>query len=284
MFDRPDADYLQDLMARYILDSLSQEEALYLQQQIHQDPQLQQVLTQLEYALGSLSSRPLSFTPQALGSSQPMMSASPPQAVPPTMSLPHRKTARRIIFGSGLAAATAIIASLPWLLSEHRINQSLLAISSEPQPVEPQDTWQNFQDLLTNHLNASYQLQSAGTPTAAETEYLMATLSNFLPNPQRIPLFRQDSAQLLGVGHYEYTFLRGIRLNYQLQGETIISVYQLRLDPKHTLPIPPSGRLYIESSMGSNLVLWQMHNLLYGIAAPLPLSELQNLIDRVEIQ
>ncbi|MEO1741894.1 MAG: hypothetical protein AAFR99_08825, partial [Cyanobacteria bacterium J06629_9] len=51
MFERPDADYLQDLLAGYVLGTLDRVERHYLEEQMARDPKLQRILYQLEHAL-----------------------------------------------------------------------------------------------------------------------------------------------------------------------------------------------------------------------------------------
>jgi hypothetical protein len=279
MFEHPDADYLQDLLAGYVLGHLDPVELHYLQQQVSQDPQLQRVLHQLEYALGSLTDH-LPVTPITA----PLIPSS--IAYLPVVSGAHvpitRRTARRIVIGSGLAAAIAIAVGLPWLLSRSRFSDLLADRFSTPsdtvETLNALQVWHGLQTLIDHHANAAAHADHAGIDLdSEEAEQILTTLHNYMPDVDQMIVLEHPLAQLIGGSHYEQPHLQGICFTYQLNHKILVSVYQLRLGISHTLEFPPQTNLYIDTGVGTNLVLWRQGSILYGIVADLSISELQQL-------
>lgn len=282
MFERPDAEYLQDLLAGYVLGHLDTEERRYLEEQIAQDPQLQQVLHQLEHALGSMSP-PRSRTQAPAFYQLQQIKAVRPSSMTKLHPPVHRRTAKRIVIGSGVAAALAIAISTPWLISRYRLPNITLERWSGREPalktdhsMDALESWNSLQQLIDDHIDEPHPDQTVMDPASDTTNQLMTTLQNYMPDAETLITLETAQTELLDGSHYAQTHLQGVRFTYQ-HPKTLISVYQLQLGIGHPIAFPPKGDIYLEAESGPNLVLWRHGHILYGIVAELPINELKQL-------
>lgn len=278
MFERPDADYLQDLLAGYVLGTLDRVERHYLEEQMARDPKLQQVLYQLEQALEAVE--------------QPSCShRSPPKVLPaPPRRAPHvrpseRRRAKWIIILSALAAVGAVSLALPWLRQRYEIREFVSEwIPGQAEPDPSLTAWQSLEFLLEDHerVRQSARTETALTETAQAETY--ATLEQVFAETKEIQALSHQNVSLLRGDRYEQPFFNGLRLTYRSEAPdalatagTIITVYQLQPEGEQTLWL--TGQVLIEAPTGTNLLLWRAKDTVYVIAAQLPFEQLRSQAD-----
>jgi len=280
MFERPDADYLQDLLAGYVLGTLDRVERHYLEEQMARDPKLQQVLYQLEQALDTVE-HPHHHRQAALPKAAPTVRR-PVQTRPP-----ERRWAKWIIVLSALSAVGVVSVALPWLRQRYEIRQFVSSwIPGHAEVDSSLTAWQGLQLLLEDHTRVQQATQAESTPAIldpTEQEEIYATLEQVFGETGGLQTLTGDNIYLLRGNHYEQPHLHGLRLTYRLGEQnpatsgTVITVYQLQPQGEQDLWLP--GRVFIEASNGTNVLVWRSQSTIYAIAAQLPLETLRSQVD-----
>ncbi len=284
MFERPDADYLQDLLAGYVLGTLDRVERHYLEEQMARDPKLQRVLYQLEQALETVEkpSRSDRISPTAL---PPVKRRTAP------VPAPERRRAKWVVVLSALAAVGAMSVSLPWLRQRYDLPQFVSDwIPRQAEAPQSLTTWDSLKFLLEDHsrVQATQAEQSQTSQpnadiTATELDEAYITLEQVFAETVGIQALTHDDVRLLRGSYYEQPHLHGLRLTYRLgpqnpaTADTVLTIYQLQ--PRSDAELWLDGQVFIESSNGTNLLVWRADAMIYAIAAQLTLDELRLYAD-----
>jgi hypothetical protein len=339
MFDRPDADYIQDLLAGYILGNLESEELSYLHRQIARDPDIRKTLRQLQQALNSLaegrheeghheeSCHDIQTT-SARAITQPMRSTLHPGSAAQQpmyavhqfadLGLPvaargtgilHRRTARRIVWLSSLAALGALALSFPWLKERSDFIQRSLGITTlhsadskpaaNPAPSEAQPApkpkpksdafaapkqadWLSLKALLDDHTKTTSLLASGNPLGATDPSQIMMVANQVFSTADTLPTPKDPNTQLIAGSRIEFSNLEGIRLSYATSRQQQLSLYWLK--PNDAFKLPAQTQLYLEATNGPSLILWRNAQGIYGIAAHMPIQDLKALAQTIQYQ
>jgi hypothetical protein len=353
MFDRPDADYIQDLLAGYILGNLEGEELSYLQRQIARDPEVRKTLRQLQQALNSLAQgRTEGHTESHHGAdsastraiTQPLAASSHPHSAygqqpmyglhhfsdvglpAPTrgLGIPHRRTARRIVWLSSLAAIGAIAMSLPWLKERSDFIQRSLGITTLYSPEQPASQVTNAnaqsgpqsgtqsgpQSGAQNSKAQNSKAALASPKQAADWLSLKALLDDHSKATGLLisgnPMGATDPQQIMMVVNQVFStadslptpkdpatqLIAGSRIEFaNVEGIRLSYATQTQqqlslywLKPNDAFKLPAQTQLYLESPNGPNLILWRNAQGIYGIAANLPIQDLKVLAQTIQYQ
>ncbi|MEO1591792.1 MAG: hypothetical protein AAFU71_10940 [Cyanobacteria bacterium J06632_22] len=282
MFERPDADYLQDLLAGYVLGTLDRVERHYLEEQMARDPKLQQVLYQLEHALEAVEQ------PRRGPHVSREHTAPATPAVPRLVHTrpPERRWAKWIIVLSALAAVSAVSISLPWLRQRYQIREfvsSWIPGQSEGQADLTLTAWQSLEFLLEDHSRVRQAAQTDLADTqldGSDLDEAYATLEQVFAEAGGLQALSGEDVHLLRGSYYEQPHFHGLRLTYRLgpqnpaTADTVMTVYQLQSQSDEELWVP--GHIMIESPNGTNLLVWRSQSTVYAIAAQLPFSTLRS--------
>lgn len=279
MFERPDADYLQDLLAGYVLGTLDRVERHYLEEQMARDPKLQQVLYQLEQALETVE------TPSR-------SDRIPSTALPPVkrrtapVQAPERRRAKWVIVMSALAAVGVVSVSLPWLRQRYDLPQFVSDwIPKQSQSTQSLTAWHSLKFLIEDHsrIQTAQTEQPPADIADAELDEAYVTLEQIFAETVGIQALTRDDVRLLRGSYYEQPHLHGLRLSYRLgpqnpaTADTVLTVYQLQ--PRSDAELWLDGQVFLESSTGTNLLVWRADGMVYAIAAQLPLDQLRSHAD-----
>ncbi|MEO0759316.1 MAG: hypothetical protein AAFY78_20860 [Cyanobacteria bacterium J06648_16] len=277
MFERPDADYLQDLLAGYVLGTLDRVERHYLEEQMARDPKLQRILYQLEHALEAVEKPTSAYSDRI-----PAISLPPPTRRSIRPLPPERRRAKWIVILSALMAVGIVSVGLPWLRARYSLTEWVSDwIPGQADEIQPDMTaWAGIGLLLEDHNRIQQSAQAEVGLDQAKLEETYATLDQVFAEADSIQVLNDPNAQLLRGSRYEQPHLQGLRLAYRLgsadpvTADRVVLIYQLKPQDDYALWLP--GQVFIEAENGTNLLLWRSPTTIYAIAAQLPIEELRS--------
>ena len=293
----------QTLAAGYVLGDLNSEEMVLYQQLLKDHPELshavvslQETLSMLPYGLpqqqpnSQVRSRLLARAKAQLNSTN---------APRPRVSAGKRRQISRV---ARIAASVAIILGglNVWLsyrvitlqarlASAERFVEMAIAsdftahdgVSVPALTVSPAgplltQQWSGLSQLVQDHLRSLRRSQGPVDVVESNPETL---LTQFSFSEQK-PMLVSPQAKLLGGSRCQFGDAQGLRLTYQLPAEQTVSLYQINLKGDQ---FPEFLETYITlKQQHVNLILWRQENYLYALAAALPLTDLQTLVQTVD--
>lgn len=304
---------LQTLAAGYVLGDLSSEEMAQFQQRLQTQPELAQFVTSLQTTLSMLpqglppqmpnegvKSRLLSVAQQSVSPQPAQPSGFKPQpALEPRRHRPEQQAQRRrwawappiaasltLLLGGYSIWLTARVTGLQArLAASERFVEMVIAqqsISSPTLTISPagallHQQWSGLTQLLQDHQGSLVRPQ--GPVDIGTTD--MAVLSAQIARGSKLPMLTSAKANLMGGSRCRFGQAQGIRLTYELPAEKTLSVYQIDLNGTQ-FPEFPETHITLRDQR-THLMLWREDNHLYALTAEIPLADLKNLAQTLEL-
>lgn len=139
-----------------------------------------------------------------------------------------------------------------------------------------------IEQVIDDHLRS---IQRGDGPAEYSSSQLQAVLAHFqseidLTNASET--LELIDAQLLGGSLCQFKGAAGLRLSYVLDGQQLVSVYQLKLSEPSHFPTSSGTPIYAISPAGGNMVLWLDRSFLYAVVADdVPLPKLKKLSETI---
>ena len=291
------SDNLQTLAAGYVLGDLSSEEMAAFQARLATDAALAQTVADLQETLTLLPYGLPQQQPDARLKAQLLTraTASPRRLTP---RLPAPAQWRKRALPVGLAVMTGLS-----LLLAYRVTrlQTQLALRPTEYPTEhpteypteqikvadesavtvyPAEAmlaqqWTGLAELVQDHTGSLTRSQGPVDIQADQPRLLSQALAVDL-----MPSLVAAQAELLGGSPCQFEKAKGVRLTYQLPQQQTVSVYQIDLNGDQ---FPELLETHVTLTYNNvNLILWRENNYLYAIAASMPVSQLETLIESLE--
>ncbi len=272
-FNRPDGEYLQNLITAYVKGSITPDEASYLRQQLKVDPQLCQALQQLQYALRSFDDEPTAATNAALS----------PKAYRPPLSATHKFRRRSVV--AGLAASLLCAAGSLWLF--HTNGNYHLSIDFSPTQTAGSaasefSPWESFKKLINYHNALVYPVKEGSEATASMAKIRQGIEKISPDNGPAVTLNYPGAEAVKGIYRQQADF-EGLQTVYQVQDRRI-SIYQLKSKTQLLSSLPAMYPMYIENPTGTSLVVWRDREILYGAAMQATPAELAKIVDSIRFE